>query len=298
MKKTLLFLSMFAWLWVGMACSGDDDLPPIEEKQPIKSFFMNEGDSLALAVSLRPFGIKDLDKFIDSEWEYVIDDIKYHQYYYQGVVFNTLWDTKENIYRLWRIAVEEPELLPDGYFLSPALKDLKRLSHLEIRGDERATGVIPKEIFDCPLVRLHISGKGFTGAIPKEIAKVANTLVAIEIVSTSLNYLPEEIGELRKVNVPYLCYNEFRGTPPMSLRNFSSSAQCQDNYFDEIDWNMFLEFDADKSVVTGIYSVPLLDGNCLTGEIPQEVLDSEYWTYFAQCLGRQRDGYGFSNWSK
>ena len=28
MKKTLLFLSMFAWLWVGMACSGNDDDNP------------------------------------------------------------------------------------------------------------------------------------------------------------------------------------------------------------------------------------------------------------------------------
>ena len=32
MKKGILFLSMFAWLWVGMACSSDEEvLTPIEE---------------------------------------------------------------------------------------------------------------------------------------------------------------------------------------------------------------------------------------------------------------------------
>ena len=79
MKKTILFLSMFAWLWMGMACSSDDDplLPPVEE-EPKKYFNMHEGDSLNLTVSLRTLLLDsvELDKFIDSEWEYTIDDIQ------------------------------------------------------------------------------------------------------------------------------------------------------------------------------------------------------------------------------
>lgn len=302
MKKTILFLSMFAWLWMGMACSNDDDpLPPPVEEEPVevKYFNMHEGDSLNLTVSLRTLLLDsvELDKFIDSEWEYTIDDIKYRQYSYQGVIFNTLWDTKENIYRLWRIAVEEPELLPAGYSLSPTLGDFEQLSHLRIQGDERASGGIPKELFNCPLKSLYIRGKGFTGAVPKEIANVANTLFELEITGTSLSILPEEIGELQLVMVPNLSYNEFQGTPPLSLRNFPYSAWCYDNCFDEIDWRMFTEL-PEWGTDPVIRSIPLLHNNCFTGTIPEEVLASDRWDYFRDCLGHQKEGYGFSNWSK
>ncbi len=301
MKKLLLFLNVFTWLWVGMACSSDDDvLAPevLEPNEPVKYFNMNEKDSLALAISLRNFGITELDSFINSEEEYIgPDKIEYRHYYYQGVVFNTLWDTNENIYRLWRVAIVEPELLPTGYSLSATLGDLERLSKLEIEGDDRASGGIPKEIFNCPLIRLYIRGKGFTGAIPKEIANVANTLLELEITGTSLSVLPEEIGELVNVNTPNLSYNEFQGTPPLSLRNFQCSAWCHNNYFDDMDWRMFTEFPG-YGVDPIVRSIPLLYVNCLSGEIPEEVLASENWVFYRECLERQREGYGFNNWPK
>lgn len=300
MKKGILFLSMFAWLWVGMACSSDEEvLTPIEEpSEPVKYLNMNEKDSLALAISLRSFLLEsiDLNKLIDSEEEYIgLDEIRYRQYIYQGIIINTFWDTEENAYRLWRIAIDKPELLPTGYSLPAALGNFERLTKLEIQGDERASGGIPKEIFNCPLIRLYIRGKGFTGAIPKEIANVAETLVELEITGTSLSALPEEIGELINVIAPNLSYNEFRGTPPLSLRNFQSSAWCYDNYFDNIDWQMFTEFPKPGTDPV-IRSIPLFHNNCFSGVIPEEVLASEMWSYFKLCLERQREGYGFSNW--
>ena len=299
MKKNLfLFLSIFAWLWITAACSNDSEQPLIEPNEPVKYFNMHEKDSLALMTSLYSLLLEpvELNKFMDSEWEYIgSDGYKYHQYYYQGIVFNTLWDTEENIYRLWRVAIDSPELLPSGYSLSPALGNLERLTKLEIKGDERATSEIPKEIFNCPLIRLHISGKGFTGVIPKEIANVANTLCELEITGTSISILPEEIGTVQKVIAPNLSYNEFRGTPPLSLRNFLNSAWCFLNFFDNMDWRMFTEFPG-YGVDPVIRSIPLLHDNCLSGEIPKEVLDSKNWFIYKDCLGKQQAGYEFNNW--
>ena len=63
MKKGILFLSMFAWLWTGMGCSSDEEvLTPIEEpSEPVKYLNMNEKDSLALAISLRSFLLESID---------------------------------------------------------------------------------------------------------------------------------------------------------------------------------------------------------------------------------------------
>jgi hypothetical protein len=54
MKKTLLFLSMFAWLWVGMACSGNDDdnprMAPLPQYQFRGDYVTDTWNNLALYI--------------------------------------------------------------------------------------------------------------------------------------------------------------------------------------------------------------------------------------------------------
>ncbi len=276
MKKTLLFLSMFAWLWVGMACSGDDDLPEVP-KGPARPT-MNVQDSLVMVAYYHSMKC--------AEWK---------EPYHWDITDYTTWgdvtaalDTEKNEYRIVKIRVSRPDLLPAGYSLPAELGNLPYLTWLEISGDERAKGGIPKEIFNCPLELLYITGKGFSGEIPKEIGNVAETMKWLYIIDTSFNKLPDEIGLLLNLGMPALLYaNKFKGMPPLSLRNLPHGAECRSNEFTEMDWRFFTE---EKGIV------PVLQKNCLTGEIPEEVFDTEQWQTYGLRIHYQKEGYGFSNW--
>ncbi len=276
MKKTLLFLSMFAWLWVGMACSGDDDLPEVP-KGPARPT-MNVQDSLVMVAYYHSMKC--------AEWK---------EPYHWDITDYTTWgdvtaalDTEKNEYRIVKIRVGDPKYLPAGYSLPAELGNLPYLTWLEISGDERAKGGIPKEIFNCPLELLYISGKGFSGEIPKEIGNVAETMKWLYITGTSFNKLPEEIGLLQNLGrQAYLVGNEFTGTPPLSLRNLPDFANLSYNKYTEMDWRFYTD---------GIGHIPNFDFNCLSGEIPEEVFETEYWNLYKIQVRNQRDGYGLSNY--
>ena len=276
MKKTLLFLSMFAWLWVGMACSGDDDLPEVP-KGPARPT-MNVQDSLVMVAYYHSMKC--------AEWK---------EPYHWDITDYTTWgdvtaalDTEKNEYRIVKIRVGDPKYLPAGYSLPAELGNLPYLTWLEISGDERAKGGIPKEIFNCPLELLYITGKGFSGEIPKEIGNVAETMKWLYIIDTSLNKLPEEVGLLSNLGIPAWLYNnKFSGTPPLSVRDLPHGAQLDDNYFTEMDWRFFTE---EKGIV------PSLNFNCLSGDIPEEVFATNNWETYRLNIPYQRDGYGFSNY--
>ncbi|MBE6283891.1 MAG: hypothetical protein E7098_06070 [Mediterranea massiliensis] len=276
MKKTLLFLSMFAWLWVGMACSGDDDLPEVP-KGPARPT-MNVQDSLVMVAYYHSMKC--------AEWK---------EPYHWDITDYTTWgdvtaalDTEKNEYRIVKIRVGDPKYLPAGYSLPTELGNLPYLTWLEISGDERAKGGIPKEIFNCPLELLYISGKGFGGEIPKEIGNVAATMKWLYITGTSCNTIPEEIALLQNLGSrAHLGGNEFSGTPPLFLRDLPHGVNLWYNYYTEMDWRFFTE---EKGIV------PELDYNWLSGEIPEEVFATENWKIYGMRIRNQRDGYWFSNW--
>ena len=155
MKKILLFLSLFAWLWMGIACSSDEEVPKVP-KGPTRPT-MNVEDSLVMVAYYHSMKC--------AEWK---------EPYHWDITDYTTWgdvtaalDTAKNEYRIVKIRVGDPSYLPAGYSLPPELGNLPYLAWLEISGDERATGGIPKEIFNCPLELLYISGRGFGGESPK-----------------------------------------------------------------------------------------------------------------------------------
>ena len=276
MKKGILFLSMFAWLWAGMACSSDEEVPKVP-KGPTRPT-MNVEDSLVMVAYYHSMKC--------AEWK---------EPYHWDITDYTTWgdvtaalDTAKNEYRIVKIRVSDPSYLPAGYSLPPELGNLPYLTWLEISGDERATGGIPKEIFNCPLELLYITGRGFGGEIPKEIGKVADTMKWLYIIGTSFYKLPEEIGLLCNLENPAWLYNnKFKGTPPLSVRDLPQGAQLEDNYFTEMEWRFFTD---------DIGWVPPLKRNCFSGEIPEEVFATKKWEIYKVNISPQREGYGFSNY--
>lgn len=201
-------------------------------------------------------------------------------------------DVEKNEYRITKIEVPQAsKFLPGGYSLPPELGNLTELRELIVYGDKRASGGIPPEIFNCPLTVLYIVDcetphGGFTGTIPKEIGKVANTLKYLTISNTSIGgEIPEEIGTL--VNLESracLDGNRFEGKVPIYFQNLPYGATLAYNFFEEMDWRYFTE---DKGYV------PELIYNHLHGEIPDEVLSTERWKHTWAALYNQEGGYGY-----
>ena len=195
-------------------------------------------------------------------------------------------DKENNEWRVVGIRVMDVSMIPDGYSIPPELGKLSCLQTFTICGDERAKGGIPKELFDCPLRYLYITGKGFIGTIPHEIGRVKETLVSLDIVGTSISgEIPEEIAELQKLGrAACLHYNEFTGKVPLFLRDCPWGAYLQANKFTEMDWRFFTE---------DIGRIPNVRDNHLSGEIPEDVLATKRFEDGWLVLYYQAEGYGY-----
>lgn len=266
---------LYYFLLLAMLCGCSNDDSPIEPPGPPRPA-MNVQDSLAIVAYYHSMKC--------AEWKepYCWDLTDIHTW---GSIEIAL-DAEKNEYRVTGIWVGDPVYLPYGYQIPPELGNLPYLESVVIFGDERASGGIPKELFNCPLKPLYILGKGFTGTIPKEIGNVGNTLEWLKISGTSIGgTIPDEIAELQHLQGPLLLYNnKFSGKVPLCLRKMSVVSSLESNYFTEMDWRYFTE---------DIGYVPDLYKNCLSGEIPQEVLETERWKDFGSKLTGQKEGYGY-----
>lgn len=278
MKKFLLV----PFLLLMIACGDDsnEETPvPEESKRPT----MNVQDSLAMVAFYHSMKC--------AEWK---------EPYHWDLADYTTWggiegelDKTNNEYRITGINLNNISLLPDGYSLPAELGNLSKLRSVIIYGDQRASGGIPPELFNCPLEVLLIYGGygghgGFSGTIPKEIGKVANTLTYLCIANTSIGgELPEEIGDLQNLETcAILSGNNFVGKVPLFFRYLKNGVNLSFNFFSEMDWRYFTE---------DIGLVPQLTDNHLRGEVPEEVLTTQRWKENWTSVYNQAKGYGYDN---
>ena len=280
MKKCILYL--FTACFLLTACNKENAHVNNEPARPR----LNAQDSLAIVAFYHSMKC--------AEWKEPFHwDLK--DYTTWGGVTVVL-DPETNEYRVTEIETpfDSRYYLPAGYSLPAELGNLSCLRYLIVWGDSRAQGGIPPEIFNCPLEYLHIEGKangeknkGFYGSIPKEIGKAGDTMKWVYIVNTNIGgEIPEEIASLQHLRTPlYLYGNEFMGKVPLCLRKLPVVTSLYDNYFTEMDWRYYTE---------SIGYVPDLNDNCLSGDIPAEVLDTERWKKFQLRIENQRTGYGYN----
>ena len=149
-------------------------------------------------------------------------------------------------------------------------------------------GEIPDCIGDLGgvLVRFGVSQEpGLEGTLPESFRKLTN-LRYLEIQETSMTSLPDVFADMASLEDIYITDNLMSGPIPESL---DSSPVLRNMY---LGGNYFTGGVKASWVRLGNRVVAEL--NCLSGEIPQEFIDSEYYRHFFKAIfSHQREGYYF-----
>ena len=151
-------------------------------------------------------------------------------------------------------------------------------------------GPLPESIYNCPISIIGIVNcPRFEDKLSPKIAQWKNTLVELTINQTSFyGEVPKEIGECQLLEYLSLNSNKFSGIIPAEIVKIPcGTIFLHHNEFTGIDWRIYTE-----NIGYGDLQCAF---NNFTGEIPQEVLESERWNHF-HSFYPFNEGYGFTNY--
>ena len=174
--------------------------------------------------------------------------------------------------------------------LPSSLGNLKYLSEFGLGGIPNLRDPFPESIYNCPMRIMSIFDcPKLTDKISPKIAQWKNTLEELSISKTSFyGEIPKEIGECQLVKYVNLTWNKFSGTIPAEIGKIPcGTIFLGHNEFTGVDWRIYTE-----NIGPGDF---LCSFNNFTGEIPQEVLESERWNHF-HSFYPFNEGYGFTNY--
>ena len=174
--------------------------------------------------------------------------------------------------------------------LPSSLGNLKYLSEFGLGGIPNLRGSLPESIYNCPMRIMKIGQcPKFEDKLSPKIAQWKNTLVEQTINQTSFyGEVPKEIGECQLLEYLSLNSNKFSGTIPAEIVKIPcGTIFLHHNEFTGIDWRIYTE-----NIGYGDLQCAF---NNFTGEIPQEVLESERWNRFHSFYPFNK-GYGFTNY--
>ena len=169
--------------------------------------------------------------------------------------------------------------------------DIGKLKNLIILviADNNVTGVIPESIGELTSLRmLQLSNNLLSGTVPESIGNLKN-LEFLYITRTKVSgNVPKGIANMNKLKLIDLSSNKFSGTFPIEILKNNILIECDNNNITELPlevWN-----DSSDCVP------PLLQGNRLSGEIPEHIKHTKKWEqYNVICTNHQQKGYGYSN---
>lgn len=204
-----------------------------------------------------------------------------------------------------------------GSFHGKFPDDFRKLTELRVLGLGGGTlsGQIPSWIGELTnLIYFYIGYNHMSGPIPSEIGKLTH----LEQLTIGENFvdgsLPEELGNLINLCQLTIYHTKISGVIPKSLRKLSKIRRVNFNknqlsgefpieilkenvYISCLDNNIAkLSFDIWKDALS--VSLPDLQGNRLTGELPEWVFGTKKWSLYDIYVGRQQQGYGYTNYIK
>lgn len=271
MKKIylLILVGLITCFAIPFLSSCKEEMP-----QPAPTIMLNEQDSLTMMEIYKSTGG-------GTDWA-ITWDLKNHKTW-KNIVFEEI----NGEYRITSIAIE------DLYPYSP-------------------NGILPDAIGNfSELKRLYINSKRIKGELPKSIGNLTK-LKDLRITSTSINTgIPPEIGKLHNLEHLYLYYNQFSGTLPKELGELPINAKIIISYNENLSGAVPLELldnqrenvSLDHSNFTELpwecwlspnYGIPSMLYNRLSGEVPEEVLQSAKWEKYKNKVSPQQKGYGYT----
>lgn len=295
MKRFIYYLFLITSL-LGVcvtSCDSDSSLP---DENSEKTPRLNKSDSLAMVNIYQKIG----------PWGHIWDlkDIQT----WGGV--DIALDLSTNQYRIVGFNFY-------GSFHGEFPDDFRKLTELRVLGLGGGTlsGQIPSWIGELTnLTYFYISYNQMSGPIPPEIGKLTH----LEQLSIGENYvdgsIPEELGNLTSLSKLTIYHTRVSGTIPKSLSKLDKIKQinldqnqlsgeipieilkenvyigCSDNNITKLSFDVW----KDESKVP----IPDLQGNRLSGEIPEWVFSTKKWNLNKYFVGRQQQGTGYTNYIK
>ena len=249
MKYFLLSIVIFFCI-MGIASCSDDGPNYTPENAPICP-----EDSIAYmdffnALNLK-YNTSSPNMFIFHVWKYV--EFEY--------------DETTRYRHIASIKVEREKAAQYADSIPSSIGKLSHLRHLELwymKFNKNFT--LPGEVFHCPLdtfifVSSLNSENGIMGKLPSEIKMAKNTLKYLNIQSTALSELCEELVELTQLEKCDLSNNQLSGRVPDYIGDMCGKVDLSYNYYTEYNW---------RQVIEG-KNVPRLHWNYINYEIPPEV---------------------------
>lgn len=290
----LMLLPVLGMLSTLAGCSEEKDLP--KGPPPIH---LNVEDSLAMVDIYHALGLSGWDLTDIYSWEGIeglADDPATNEFRIIGFTCTSAMRPKGEIPEAFKRLTALRKLVIAGKFLQgeiPSwLGEMESLVYLGIKNADNLTGEIPEELGNLKnLIRLDIVNcKNISGEIPKSLGNLEN-LTDLLISGTSVSgEIPEELSKLKKIERLDLRDNELSGTLPIEImRDRVFGMDCSNNNIEELPFEIW------KDEYIGV--PPILDGNRLSGEIPEWVFKTNKWEVHSSIvIGKQQEGYGYSNY--
>lgn len=188
-------------------------------------------------------------------------------------------------------------LSPETEFITipEDISNLKNLNYVELIGNDKIRFKIPSSIFQCPIEHFDVDYASFEDdMIPTTISNNKEILSYLRIDNSNLKEAQIDIlSKFKSLRNLSLRRNLLIGEVPRILGQLETivTIDLRDNYYTSLDWKLFTDFPLtfDDEVV------PNLNGNCLEGEIPEDVFHTAKWFMECGSLIEMKEGYGFSN---
>lgn len=282
MKHLIYILICAITLWALACCSNDEPDFPVDNKWENHTP-LNKNDSIAITALLKNLKAEE-------SWE-LPESIDIHDYRnwktFSKVNFHTIKDEINNEIRVTGIFIPNYCRLPLYFQLPKEISMMDSLKMFSIISYIGPICQIQKEIFDCPLEYLELSGATFWGSIPPEIKKLSGTLKELRIYDTQITEIPEEIATLQNLTIPArLTSNKLSGKVPLFFRELPYGANLDDNNFTEMDWRFFTE---------DIGVVPSLRENLMCGKIPEDLFGTKRFSANKYKIFNQKGSLGWIN---
>lgn len=274
------------------SCSSDDDTPPAPSSPRL-----NESDSLAMVniyKAIGPWGYEwDLENIQTWGGVQIALDLDFNEYrivgfeYYNGTFSGVFPEDFRKLTELRVLAISGGDLSGE---IPEWIGELKHLQYLAI-GENCMTGKIPESIGELTdLERLIISSNQIGGKLPESLGNLTK-VYRLTIVNTQVEgEIPKSLKNMKSAIVMDLANNRLSGRFPIEiLTNKRLAVGCENNFITE------LPFEVWKDDFVG--SPPYLEGNMLSGTIPDWVFETDKWNEYGDIsVVKQKEGYGYSNY--